>query len=157
MTLIASRKWLLIVDNWWLLLVSRGCEGAFIAKSCCSIGPLSDRYRAIVDPFSLRYRENCNRLQRYNFFWNSTICKLMDGYFAAGFPPLLPFPLNFVLPHIFPFVRFPFFTFSPSGVYLRPFVTLFTSLCSVTLFTPFCLSHFVYCACIWCRHRLCRP
>ena len=148
MTLITSRKWLLIVDNWWLLLASRGCEGAFIAKSCCSIEPLPDHCRAIADPFSLRYRENCNRLPRYNFFWNSTICKLMDGYFAAGFPPLLHFPLNFVLPHIVPFGRFPFFTFSPSGVYLRPFVTLFT---------PFCLSHFVYCACIWCRHRLCRP
>ena len=142
MTLIASRKWLLIVDNWWLLLASRGCEGAFIAKSCCSIGPLSDRYRAIVDPFSLRYWENCNRLQRYNFFWNSTICRLMDGCFAAGFPPLLPFPLNFVLPHIFPFVR------------------IFTPVCHfvyITLFTPFCLSHFVYCACIWCRYCLCRP
>ena len=58
------------------------------------------------------------------------------------------FPLNFVLPHIFPFVRFPFFTFSPSGVYLRPFVTLFTSLCLHHFVPSLCLSHFVYCACI---------
>ena len=43
------------------------------------------------------------------------------------------FLLNFLLPHIFPFGR------------------IFTSVCHyvyITLFTPFCLSHFVYCACI---------
>ena len=43
------------------------------------------------------------------------------------------FLLNFLRPHIFPFGRI---------IYAR------LSLCSVTLFTPFCLSHFVYCACI---------
>ena len=69
----------------------------------------------------------------------------MDGYFAAGFPPLLPFPLNFVLPHIFPFVRFPFFTFSPSCVfpfYIFPFGRIFTPVCHFVYITLF--RHFVY-------------
>ena len=86
----------------------------------------------------------------FGYYLDSGSTRAADNvvYARQIYMPYPCFPLNFVLPHIFPFVRFPFFTFSPSGVYLRPFVTLFTSLCSVTLFTPFCLSHFVYCACI---------
>ena len=90
------------------------------------IEPLSDHCRAIADPFSLRYRENCNRLPRYNFFWNSTICKLMDGYFAAGFPPLLRISVKFCTSSHFPFRAFSLF-------YIFPFGRIFTPVC-----------HFVY-------------